>query len=90
MKKFLDDEAPKLLSHVTGVERTIADQLLGVARAAVEADNNPELYDVAVTINGHCMSDGVEQKAQVVHLTVNVIQKDVQPVAPPEPEPVEP
>lgn len=73
LKKFLDEEAPKYLSHVQGTERTIADSALGLARTAVEAisPDTSDKYSIQVSANGSAVFDGQgNQIAQSVSLTV--------------------
>lgn len=54
VKKYLDEDAPAALNHVTGVERTIADQALGTLRAAVEAQVDDPKYDIEAAGGGSC------------------------------------
>lgn len=78
LKKFLDEEAPKALAHVTGVERTIADQALGLARATVEAisPDTSDKYDIKLSANGSAVFDGDgNQIAQSISVTVSPVWK---------------
>lgn len=78
IKKFLDEEAPKALSHVTGVERSIADQALGLARATVEAisPDTSDKYDIKLSAHGSAVFDSNgNQIAQNIGVTVNPVWK---------------
>lgn len=62
VKKYLDEDAPKAMSHISGVERTIADQALGTLRAAVEAQADDPKYEIEAAANGSASfgTDGLQ------------------------------
>lgn len=74
VQKQLDEQAPVTLQHVEGVERTLADQGLGLARAAVAANEDNAQYEVSAAGSGSAvfaMVDGVtKQVGQSIHIVV--------------------
>jgi len=69
VRKYLDEEAPKVIAHVQGDERALADQALGFARAVVAA--NPAGNRVSLGMYGSAIfKDGVEQVAQSVSISI--------------------
>lgn len=71
VQKYLDEEAPKAIAHVTGIERSLADQALGLVRAVVAANEKPEQYNHSVSAGGSAMFDA-EQKQLGQSLAINV------------------
>ncbi len=74
VKKFLDEQAPTAIAHVQGVERSIADQALGLARAVV-AGNTNEQNEVSVSANGSASFVAAGQDAQALSITIQYLRK---------------
>jgi hypothetical protein len=71
--KSLNEDAPRNIAHVTGVERTLADQALGLLRAAVEANSDVDKYTITVSASGSATyNNGV---ATMQSISLNVSQR---------------
>lgn len=74
VKKYLDEEAPKALDHVVGVERMIADRILGAARAAVEATDGSK-FNINLSAYGSAYFVVDNQTSQAVGLKIDLLYK---------------
>lgn len=69
---YLDNVAPGVIGHVTGDERALADQTLGLLRAAVAVENSPVDFTVSINAYGSASFDPQgNQLLQSVSMTVS-------------------
>jgi hypothetical protein len=70
LKKYLDEDAVKMIAHVQGVERSIADQALGLVRAVVEANASSSVIDLSANGSATIDRDG-NQSNQNLNIKVS-------------------
>lgn len=73
--KYLDEQGPVAVAHVQGVERALADQALGLARAVV-AENEDVKYETSVSMNGSASFNAQgEQFGQTLSINIQQMTK---------------
>lgn len=76
VQKYLDEEAPKMIGHVQGVERSIADATLGLLRAVAAANTNPDKYGISLSASGHAVCDEKgDQQSHNLSVSVSYMSK---------------
>lgn len=74
--QYLDEVAPGAISHVQGVERSLADQALGLMRAVVAGETDPKISKVNLSAYGSASFGGPSQgsqNAQTMNISVSVV-----------------